>query len=245
MKLNPPSKLYPEDGNLVGTDAIFSSTNVIPPPNTKPQKFIPLPPPNDGIPTPSTYFDDRGEIHNIRIHENNQRINILYTKAGYLRSGDIHPNEQCDFIFSGKVNLWTLSKDGSTIVTTYCKHEFIKIPRGVPHVFDFLEDTVMAEWWEPQGFQPWFYRPYREIVDASFRFLTNTLVANKDDCSAEECKINVVDRSRQGLVVLAPCYPDGFYHKWKHIVILAGAAVVGMSGFALGRKSGCQHQRVW
>lgn len=80
----------------------------------------------------------------------------------------MHPNEQCNFIFSGRVNIWTLSKDGLTNVNTYERHEFAKIPRGVPHVFEFLEDSVIAEWWEPRGFQCWFYRPYREIVDASF-----------------------------------------------------------------------------
>jgi len=47
-----------------------------------------------------------------------------------MRSGDMHPNEQRDFVFSGKVKIWTLAKNGSTTTTTYGKHELIKIPRG-------------------------------------------------------------------------------------------------------------------
>ena len=100
---------------------------------------------------PSVYRDERGEIHNVKVN-NAHRINILYTKAGYMRSGDLHPNLQCDFVFAGKVKVWTLEKDGSTKIATYGKHEFISIPRGTPHVFAFVEDTIMAEWWEPQGF---------------------------------------------------------------------------------------------
>lgn len=152
--------IFQEDGRLVGTDAIFTSPNVIPhhssDVDSNPHKRV-------GIPTPSIYTDDRGEIHNIKA--NDKRINILYTRKGYLRSGDLHPNEQCDFIFSGKVKIWTLQSDGRTKITTYGAHDFICIPRGVPHVFEFVEDTVLAEWWEPPGFQAWFYKPYRDIVN--------------------------------------------------------------------------------
>ena len=90
---------------------------------------VPLPPTDDGIPAPSIYFDDRGEIHNVKV-DNKRRIDILHTKKGCMRSGDMHPNEQCDFVFSGKVKIWTLAKNGSTTTTTYGKHELIKIPRG-------------------------------------------------------------------------------------------------------------------
>jgi hypothetical protein len=110
------SRVYPEDGRLVGTDAIFtSSSNVIPhhcsDVDSNPHKRM-------GIPTPSIYSDNRGEIHNIKVN-NDKRINILYTKRGYLRSGDLHPNTQCDFVFSGKLRVWTLEDDGSTKITNY------------------------------------------------------------------------------------------------------------------------------
>ena len=203
---------FPEDGRLVGTDAIFTSS-----PNVTPQF------PTDAedstsqkqidIPTPSIYTDDRGEIHNIKA--NDKRINILYTKKGYLRSGDIHPNEQCDFIFSGKVKIWTLQSDGSTKITSYSAHDFISIPRGVPHVFEFIEDTVMAEWWEPPGFQAWFYRPYRDIVDKK-------MTGDGDD-----------NGRRKGLEILVSAGDK----KWDTVKIVLGAVFVGSLGFVLGRRS--------
>lgn len=219
QNLKPPSKSYPDDGRAVGSDAIFSSPNVVPPQTIIPQEVIPLPPIEDGIPAPSIYYDERGEIHNIKVG-NKQRINILYTKAGYLRSGDLHPNEQCDFIFSGKVKIWTLAEDGSTTTATYGKHEFISIARGTPHVFEFLEDTIMAEWWEPQGFQAWFYTPYRDIVNKS--------MLERGDCEDE--------RKYKGLVVLSPCNDD-----WGTARMIFGAAIIGMMGFALGGRFGIRH----
>ena len=29
----------------------------------------------------------------------------------------------------------------------------------------------MAEWWEPPGFQAWFYKPYRDIVNKKMKEL--------------------------------------------------------------------------
>mmetsp|Transcript_10733 Transcript_10733/g.23787 ORF Transcript_10733/g.23787 Transcript_10733/m.23787 type:complete len:222 (+) Transcript_10733:162-827(+) len=217
QNLKPPSKSYPDDGRTVGSDAIFSSPNVVPPQTIRPQEVIPLPPKEDGIPAPSIYYDDRGEIHNIKV-DNKHRINILYTKTGHLRSGDLHPNEQCDFIFSGKVKVWTLAEDGSTNTATYGKHEFISIARGTPHVFEFVEDTVMAEWWEPQGFQAWFYKPYRDIVNKS--------MLERDDCEDK--------RKPKGLVVLSPC------NDWSSARMF-GAAIIGMMGFALGSRFGIRN----
>jgi len=81
----PPRESYPEDGRVIGTDAIFSSSNVIPPTNEKGGGVIPLPPSSppadddddDGIPAPSIYYDVRGEIHNVRVN-GKYRISILY-----------------------------------------------------------------------------------------------------------------------------------------------------------------------
>eukprot|EP00985_Skeletonema_marinoi_P006125 scaffold2657_cov155-Skeletonema_marinoi.AAC.5 len=204
--------IFPEDGRLVGTDAIFTSS-----PNVTPQ-FSSDAESNThkrlDIPTPSIYTDERGEIHNIKA--NDKRINILYTKNGYLRSGDLHPNEQCDFIFSGKVKIWTLQSDGSTKITDYCAHDFISIPRGVPHVFEFVEDTVMAEWWEPPGFQAWFYKPYRDIV--------NKKIMGEGGGNGR----------RKGLEILVNA---GEKSRWSTVKLALGAVFVGSLGFALGRRS--------
>ncbi|KAL3810830.1 hypothetical protein ACHAXA_007520 [Cyclostephanos tholiformis] len=210
-----------DDGRVVGTDEIFSSPNVTPPSNgdgeggTKPTS----PPLDDGIPAPSVYYDDRGEIHNV-IANGGYRMNILYTRAGCLRSGDIHPNEQCDFVFSGKVRVWTLAEDGSTTIATHGRRSFICIPRGMPHVFEFVEDTVMAEWWEPQGFQAWFYKPYRDIVSRSI---------TRGGCGGG----GGGEGRRKGLVILIP--RTNFTGIAGTLIL---AAAIGIAGFALGSKFG-------
>ena len=120
---------------------------------------------NSPVPTPSIYVDERGEIHNFQIGR--RRLNLLHTKSGVMRSGDLHRDCQHDFVFSGAVEVWCLSKDGSTQKTIYRENQYIRIPPFVPHVFHFLEDTVLAEWWDGP-FHTWFYNPYREIVETSF-----------------------------------------------------------------------------
>lgn len=146
------------DAPLVGTSAIFSSPSAYAPPGQHKKP----------VPRPSIYSDARGEIHNILV--GGKRINLLYTKAGVMRSGDMHRNTQNDFVFSGAVEIWTMQRDGSTEKTTYRAHQHLEIPIGVPHIFNFVEDCVLAEWWEPfdSPFEAIFYKPYRDLVDASF-----------------------------------------------------------------------------
>jgi hypothetical protein len=97
-----------------------------------------------------------------------RRINLLFTKKGVMRSGDIHVNTQHDFVFAGSVEVWLLQGDGSTIKHIYKEYQYIRVPPLVPHIFHFLEDTSIAEWWEPEPFQAWFYSPYRRLVEQSF-----------------------------------------------------------------------------
>ena len=146
-------------GSLVGTPDILSHSDVSEaPPNV-----------NQPIPVPSIYRDKRGEIHNLKI--GGKRLNLLHTKAGVMRSGDLHADTQHDFVFSGKVRVWIMNENGITGKTVYGPHQYLAIPPYVPHVFEFLEDTVIAEWWE-RPFHAWFYQPYRRIVQASFQATT-------------------------------------------------------------------------
>ena len=46
----------------------------------------------------------------------------------------------------------------------YGPGELAVIPRHVPHIFRFVNDTVLAEWWTG-SFEARYYRPYRTIVD--------------------------------------------------------------------------------
>lgn len=145
-----------DDGQLVGTARLLiDSPNIVQPTAV-----------NKPIPVPSVYQDGRGEIHNLLVGD--KRINLLYTRMGVMRSGDIHANTQHDFIFEGQVEVWMLQRNGSTAKQVYGPYSYIQIPPYVPHIFSFLEDTVMAEWWEPEPFRAWFYLPYRRLVDESF-----------------------------------------------------------------------------
>lgn len=134
---------------------IFSSPDVFKP-ETKP-----------GALEQPTFTDARGTINRITL--DGVKINLLSTKKGFMRSGDLHPNKQFDFVFSGKLELWEL-KDGKETKTVYGPNSFITIPAGVPHLFNFLEDTVMAEWWDGP-FDCYYYRPYRDIIDAQTKKL--------------------------------------------------------------------------
>ena len=153
-------------------------------------------------------------------------MNILYTKAGHLRSGDVHDSAQCDFVFSGRVRVWTLAVDGSTTVTTYGTHEYVEVPRGVPHVFEFVEDTVMAEWWEPGGFRCWFYGPYREIVSRCMMMLSDP----KKEDARRGCSDGEIQR--RGMMVLEP------RDEWGNARLAIASAVVGIAGFVLGSRFG-------
>lgn len=148
--------VFPQDGLLIGKAEILNSPNVS---QAKTQHTT--------LPVPSIYEDDRGSIQNLSVGPDEKRYNILHTKSGAMRSGDIHPNTQHDFIFEGAVELWLLTPDGRTQKTLHYKGSYIRIPPFVPHIFNFVQDTIMAEWWEPQGFQAWFYTPYRNIVERS------------------------------------------------------------------------------
>ena len=135
---------------------IFSSPDVYEP-ETKP-----------GALEQPVFTDIRGTINRITL--DGVKLNLLSTKKGFMRSGDLHKNTQFDFIFSGRVELW-LRKDGKDEKIIYGPNSFITIPPGIPHLFNFLDDTVMAEWWD-SPFKAWYYKPYRDIIDKQFKAMT-------------------------------------------------------------------------
>jgi mannose-6-phosphate isomerase-like protein (cupin superfamily) len=81
-----------------------------------------------------------------------------------MRSGDYHPNIQYDIILSGRVRL-TLRKGEEDVSSEIGPGELIEIPPNTPHLFEFLEDTVMLEWWDGE-FSAEYYGPYRDLIDA-------------------------------------------------------------------------------
>ena len=109
--------------------------------------------------------DIRGTIK--RIDLNGVKVNMLFTKGGFMRSGDLHPHAQYDILFSGRIELWTL-EEGETKKQIIEPNTFFEIGPHVPHLFNFLEDSVMAEWWGGP-FVGWYYRPWRTIIDEQFK----------------------------------------------------------------------------
>ena len=114
------------------------------------------------VAVPSVNSDARGEIHNLLI--GGARFNILVSYAGSMRSGDVHRSRQLDLIFAGRVAVTTRER-GRDVRREYVSGSLIELPPNVPHIFDFLNDTVMAEWWPDAGFEARYYRPYRRRVD--------------------------------------------------------------------------------
>ncbi len=111
------------------------------------------------------YKDHRGEIH--RLNLGGVKFNVLFTKAGVMRSGDYHPNTQYDFILSGEMEI-TLRQDDKDVIVRKKAKELISIPPNVPLLFWSLTDTVMIEWWDGP-FECKYYRPYRDLIDEQAR----------------------------------------------------------------------------
>ena len=127
------------------------------------------PPPKHGhVEVPSTVSDARGSISNLAI--GGFRFNVLVSRAGTMRSGDVHRSRQLDMIFSGRVMV-TTREHGKDVSRMYHGGQLVVIPAHVPHIFHFLNDTVMAEWWDG-AFEARYYRPYRKRVDRALRDAT-------------------------------------------------------------------------
>jgi len=110
------------------------------------------------------YTDSRGEI---RRHEmQGVKFNVLFTKAGALRSGDCHPVTQYDLVLSGEFEI-TLRQDDKDVVVKKGANELIVIPPDTPHLFRCLTDSVMMEWWDGP-FEVEYYEPYRKQVEEQF-----------------------------------------------------------------------------
>jgi len=91
------------------------------------------------------------------------KFNVLYTKAGALRSGDFHDSTQFDLVLSGEWEITTF-ENGKDVVRKYSSNNLIQIPPNTPHLFRALIDNVTIEWWDKE-FQAQYYGPYREQVD--------------------------------------------------------------------------------
>lgn len=102
-------------------------------------------------------------------------VNVVYSRAGTLRSGDLHRCAQLNVLVTGSATLTRLVA-GDELVTAHRggapPDSVVLIPPHVPHLWAFVEDTVMTEAWLGEGggqcaFQAWYYAPFRARVAAS------------------------------------------------------------------------------
>lgn len=102
-------------------------------------------------------LDCRGEIHQLVLR--GVQVNLIFSRKGSLRSGDIHPNDQYDYIIKGRA----IIQVGDHIREKHGGNE-IRVPANVPHLFTFTEDTWMLEWWDGP-FEAEYYEPFRHFVN--------------------------------------------------------------------------------
>ena len=158
-------------------DARLEETPAPPPPlfladvtaEVAPQLYAP-PARLGDVAVPSVVHDARGAVHNLRV--GGFRFNVLVSRPGSLRSGDVHRRRQFDVVFAGRVRVTTRER-GRDVARTYGAGALIEIPPNVPHLFAALDETsVMAEWWGGDGaFETRYYRPYRRRVDEALAAL--------------------------------------------------------------------------
>lgn len=124
----------------------------------------------------SEFADSRGAYHKLvfpGLTSNAEYVNVIFTKAGTYRSGDLHKCDQINLIVSGSATLKTIRSERTT--TREVKSgDLIVTPAGVPHLYYFSEDTLLTEYWINVAdggklcpFRAWFYKPFRDIVDAN------------------------------------------------------------------------------
>ena len=69
----------------------------------------------------------------------------------------------------------TTREAGRNIMREYRSGSLIVIPPYVPHIFTFLNKTIMAEWWgaanENKAFNAQYYQPYRDRVSQGYQEL--------------------------------------------------------------------------
>ena len=109
-------------------------------------------------------------------NENNLYVNVVFSKKGSKRSGDVHKCTQVNHVVFGRVSLTTTKKpfavgEGERTIE-YFKDDVIRIQPHVPHIYEFKEDTIFTEKWEhedgsPCEFKAWLYEPFRSRISSA------------------------------------------------------------------------------
>ncbi len=109
--------------------------------------------------------DVRGALYRVKV--GGFGFNVVYTKTGGIRSGEIHPNTQFDLVLKGEFEIWTVEQ-GRIVKRRYKENDFFIIPKNTPHLFKCLKDSIMLEWWDGP-FKVEYYAPFRKYVEEQFK----------------------------------------------------------------------------
>ena len=113
-------------------------------------------------------FEDARGAYERRSFAGGEYVNLVYTRAGFLRSGDVHKCEQLNHIVFGRATLTQLRR-GRETATQLRGGDVVRIPPHVPHLYAFHDDSLMTETWRhPDGtpceFRAWLYKPLRDRI---------------------------------------------------------------------------------
>lgn len=128
----------------------------------------------------SAFSDARGAYHRLAFPGagagaggDAQYVNVVFSRAGAYRSGDMHKCDQVNLMVAGEAVLTTLRR-GRRVEQVMRAGDLVTTPAGVPHLFHFTADSTMSEYWvdrEDGGklcrFRAWYYKPFRDIIDKS------------------------------------------------------------------------------
>ncbi|MHA1342890.1 MAG: cupin domain-containing protein [Promethearchaeota archaeon] len=108
------------------------------------------------------HSDKRGKIclleGDLQYH---QEVTVFITKAGFLRGGCIHNlNDEFSCIIEGEV-LYRLKNK----IIKCKKGDSILIPKGTPHYFQSVTDSIVLEWGATPEEKKGKYPEFRKIVE--------------------------------------------------------------------------------
>ena len=105
--------------------------------------------------------DSRGVIYKYKI--GSTKFLLVFTEKGALRAGETHNVMQHTFVAEGKVEV--IVKENNMNVSYIIDGGMaIQIPRGVPHLFRFLEESITVES-ENEHMTTEYYPEYRKVVE--------------------------------------------------------------------------------
>lgn len=93
----------------------------------------------------------------------------VYTRKGSYRGGEIHPCDQSHFILKGSFEITIINKETKkeeTFVLSEGEHHLM--PKGTPHLFHALEDTLMIDTYHGNFNPTTYYEPFRKLVREQF-----------------------------------------------------------------------------